>query len=310
MKKATQDLPAEAKCTRCQYQAVVRMPQHHANFCSDCFLLYFQKAVRRAMRHFNLSKDTKLMVAVSGGKDSLALWDVLNEVGYQTMGLHIHLGIEEFSEASIRTVESFALSRNLPCRCYSLQELTGFDLYQLQSATRRKMCSLCGTLKRQFLNRLTIREGFQVLAVGHNLDDEAGRLLGNLVRHREHYLEKQSPCLPSPHPRMPLRIKPLYRLEASEIQSYCHFRGVQFLSEKCPLSRGATSHFFKEALDELEMKMPGTKRDFLFGYLKRHKASAETEPFKTCKLCGEPAYSDTCSVCGLLASATEKVDRR
>ena len=34
-----------------------------------------------------------MLVAVSGGKDSLALWDVLIELGYQTTGLHLSLGI-------------------------------------------------------------------------------------------------------------------------------------------------------------------------------------------------------------------------
>jgi tRNA-5-methyluridine54 2-sulfurtransferase len=163
------------------------------------------------------------------------------------------------------------------------------------------MCSVCGLLKRQLLNRSTIREGFGALAVGHNLDDEAGRLLGNIVRHRNQYLKKQSPFLPSTHPRMPARLKPLYRLEASEILTYCNLKGIRYVARRCPLSRGATSHFFKEALDLLESRMPSTKRDFLFTYLDRHQVCQEEDPFLTCTRCGEPSHAQLCSVCTLLA---------
>lgn len=258
------------------------------------------------MKHFGHTAQIPLMVAVSGGKDSLALWDVLHALGYQTTGVHIHLGIDRFSESSLEAVERFARERNLPWTHRSIKELIGYDLFELQRRTRRKMCALCGMLKRHLLNRLCAHEGFRAIALGHNLDDEAGRLLGNLVRHRQQYLSKQYPYLPSTHPRLPAKLKPLYRLQASEIRTYCTLRTISFLDDPCPLSRGATSHFFRSALDQLESKMPGTKRDFLFGYLQRNKPDWESEPFATCRICGEPAYSDTCGVCNLLASMSKQ----
>lgn len=304
MTRTTSELPAGAKCTRCRARATIRMPQHHAIFCVDCFLFYFKNAVMRAMKHFRLPPDAPILVAVSGGKDSLALWHVLHDLGYATHGLHLSLGIEDFSEVSLAAVEAFALERGLPYTHYSLEELLEHDLYELRKYARRDMCSVCGLLKRQLLNRLTIREGFAHLAVGHNLDDEAGRLLGNLVRHRVQYLGKQHPFLPSTHPGLPAKLKPLYRLEASEILRYCELNGINPVALKCPLSNGATSHFFKEALDLLEEKMPGTKRDFLFTYLDRNKPQSERPAFVSCRRCGEPAHTDRCSICSLL----EKVE--
>lgn len=301
-------LPPGAKCKRCKGQASIPLPSHHANFCRECFLHYFHTGVSRAMKKFALPANAPLLVAVSGGKDSLAVWQVLHDSGYATRGLHIDLGIEGFSEASIEAVSNFAQKRNLPWIHYSLKEIFGYSIPEVRRTTRRKVCSLCGALKRRMLNRLAFKEGYEVLVTGHNLDDEAGRLLGNIVRNRFHYVEKHHPFLPSVHPRLPQKIKPLYRLESHEIRTYCRLMGITPLEEKCPLSRGATSHTFKEALNFLEGKMPGTKRDFLFCFFERNagRATEGLESMNSCKLCGDPSYNEVCSVCSIKRQLEER----
>lgn len=299
--------PEGTKCKRCRGQALFPLPSHNINLCADCLVHFFQTAVRRAMKKFPISKETPLLVAVSGGKDSLVVWEVLHDLGYITRGVHVDLGIDDFSEASAATVEQFAHIRNLPWNRYSLKDLLGYTIPEIQKRTRRKICSVCGFLKRQMLNRLCVQEGFRMLVTGHNLDDEAGRLLGNLVRHRSEYLEKQYPFMPSIHPRFPTKLKPLYRLEAYEIRAYCEVKGITPVETKCPFSRGATSHFFKEALNFLEAKMPGTKRDFLFTHFDQATPpTTASSPFETCRQCGEPAYGSVCSVCNLLNLLREK----
>ncbi|MEJ5301573.1 MAG: ATP-binding protein [Thermodesulforhabdaceae bacterium] len=291
-------LPAHARCTRCREKAVVHLPGHHANFCQDCFIVFFRNAVKRAMKIFPLTPRKIILVAVSGGKDSLALWSILTELGYSTHGIHIDLGIPGFSEASRTASEQFAQSRGLPLSVFELKKLMGYSLPEIKKRTRRIICSVCGILKRQFLNRLALMEGFSVIATGHNLDDEASRLLGNILRHKEIYLEKTYPFLPDLEGVMPARIKPLFRLESEEIRIYCHIKGISYFAEKCPFSRGATNHMFLEALQLLEDKMPGTKRDFLFGYLADKKPPQPEElPMKNCTLCGAISYQDVCTVC-------------
>ncbi len=277
------------------------MPGHNANFCSACFLHFFETALLRAMKKFGLPKETPLMVAVSGGKDSLAVWNALHELGYETKGLHVNLGIDDFSEASSAAVKKFAEQRNLPWVEYSLQEVFGHAIPEIKRRSRRSICSLCGGLKRQLFNRLTIAEGFSAMVSGHNLDDEAGRLLGNIVRNRHQYLEKQYPFLPSTHPRLPAKLKPLYRLEIHEIRTYCSLKGIEPLTAGCPFSRGATSHIFKEALDFLEKRMPGTKRDFLFSFVDRRSPDNAPKDLNACSQCGEPSFAGVCSVCNLKA---------
>ena len=55
-----------------------------------------------------------MLVAVSGGKDSLALWDVLIDEGYRTTGLYLDLGIFDYSVESRAKCEAFAATRDVP----------------------------------------------------------------------------------------------------------------------------------------------------------------------------------------------------
>jgi len=299
MPKTYTSLPKNAKCSRCRGRAEIALPSHHARFCPECFDQFFQKAVIRALKKLRVPVERPLMVAVSGGKDSLAAWDVLQRLGYPVTGLHLNLEIGDFSEASREAVQSFASLRHLDWSEYRLSEEFGYSLPEVQSRFKRKICSVCGRLKRQLFNRLTVREGFGTLVTGHNLDDEAGRLLGNLVGNRQEFVSKQHPFLPSPHPLIPAKLKPLYRVEIKEIRIYCELRGIEPVEATCPFSKGATSHTFKEALDFLEGRMPGTKRSFLFSYLQGKQPFESGGDFGTCKLCGYPAPYEICGLCSL-----------
>lgn len=294
------ELPPGAKCKRCKSRAEIRLPSHNTILCRECFIHYCRTAVSRAMEKFGISRDSNLLIAVSGGKDSLAVWDLLASLGYRTRGLHVYLGVPEFSDASAEAVRQYASPRGLPWVQYSLKDIFGWTVEEVRDRTRRSICSICGSMKRQYLNRLTVRKGYRAIVSGHNLDDEAGRLLGNILRHRSEYLDKQYPYLPSPHPLMPAKVKPLYRLESHELRTYCRVASIRPLSSPCPYSHGATSHVIKEALDFIENRMPGSKRDFLYSYL-RHKQPPATDPsgMKFCENCGEPAYFKVCSVCSL-----------
>jgi tRNA(Ile)-lysidine synthase TilS/MesJ len=85
------------KCRKCGGAAALELRRHNAAFCSPHFLEFFRKQVAEAVhRHQMFTREEKIMVAVSGGKDSLALWDVLIEDGYQTAGLYLDLGIFDY----------------------------------------------------------------------------------------------------------------------------------------------------------------------------------------------------------------------
>jgi tRNA(Ile)-lysidine synthase TilS/MesJ len=89
------------KCRSCRGPAVIEIRRHHAAFCTEHFFSMFRTQVEKAIRRFHMMEpDDRIIVAVSGGKDSLALWDVLLGLGYDVTGLFLGLGIGEYSDRS------------------------------------------------------------------------------------------------------------------------------------------------------------------------------------------------------------------
>ena len=164
------------KCTRCRAPAEINLRSHHAAFCRPCFIMYFQRQVERTIkRDLMFTPEERVLVAVSGGKDSLALWDVLLIQGYHTSGLYLDLGISDYSTHSREKVERFAAERDVPLRIVPLAE-EAVPVPTAARFTNRVPCAACGLMKRHFFDRYAIEGDFQVLATGHNLDDEAARL--------------------------------------------------------------------------------------------------------------------------------------
>ena len=100
------------KCRKCGKGAALELRRHNAAFCAPDFLEFFRNQVREAIRrHRMFTREESVLVAVSGGKDSLALWDVLIDDGYRTTGLYLDLGIFDYSRESKAKCEAFAARR-------------------------------------------------------------------------------------------------------------------------------------------------------------------------------------------------------
>ncbi|HWM78224.1 MAG TPA: tRNA 2-thiocytidine biosynthesis TtcA family protein, partial [Methylomirabilota bacterium] len=186
------------KCRKCGGQAVLELPRHNAAFCSADFQEFFRKQVAEAVRkHKMFSREESILVAVSGGKDSLALWDVLIETGYETAGLYLDLGIFDYSVESKAKCEAFAAARGQKLIVERVADAMGAPIPEVQKATRRPTCSACGLSKRYLMNRAAVEHGYPVIATGHNLDDEAAVLFGNVLHWQMDPLSRQSPALAS-----------------------------------------------------------------------------------------------------------------
>jgi len=301
------------KCKRCRGKAEVQLRQHNCAFCRGCFIAFFQRQVQRAIENERMfTPQEAVLVAVSGGKDSLALWDVLIDLGYQTAGVHLDLGIGEYSRGSTARTEAFAQRRSQRLVTVALDD-EGAAVPTLAAFTRRPACAACGTAKRHYFDRVAIEEGFPVLATGHNLDDEAARLMGNVMRWRVDHLAKQSPVLEATHARFVRKVKPLFRISEYETAVYAFFRGIDYIIDECPNSVGATQLLYKDALNRLEAAMPGTKLSFVQEFLRAGRsafATATAGPPQTCERCGMPSFAAVCSFCSLVREVETKRARR
>lgn len=295
------------KCKRCGGKARVQLRHHNAAFCQPCFVFFFQRQVQRTIEHEHMfTLEDRILVAVSGGKDSLALWDVLATLGYQTTGLHLSLGIGDYSRDSAEKTKAFAEARGLALLTVDLEE-SALAIPVLARATRRPACATCGLSKRHHFDAVAAQNDFRVVATGHNLDDEAARLLGNVMRWQRGYLSKQKPVLEPNHPKFARKVRPLFRLTEYETAVYAFLRKIEYVVEECPNAEGASQLVYKDALNRIEAVMPGSKLGFVQEFLKSAQPLFEQEdlpPPETCSTCGMPSWGVTCSYCGLTARAT------
>ena len=129
-------------------------------------------------------------------------------------------------------------------------------------------CSACGLSKRHLFDEAARDGGYDVVVTGHNLDDEAAVLFGNVLHWQTDYLGRQLPVLPA-RDGFPRKVKPLVRLGEREMAAYCVLRGIDYIVEECPMAAGNKHLGYKEALNAIEAQSPGTKHDFYFGFLAR-----------------------------------------
>jgi tRNA-5-methyluridine54 2-sulfurtransferase len=291
------------KCRRCKAPALIDVRRHNAAFCADCFVRHCQEQVRRAIDGFDMIQPgERVLMAVSGGKDSLGAWELLIDLGYETDGLYLGLGIGEYSDSSGRYTREFAATRGLKLLEVDIPAEYGFDIETAAATVRRPPCGACGLSKRHLFNQAALDGGYDVVATGHNLDDEAAVLFGNVLRWDAAYLGRQYPVLPAA-PGFVRKVKPLVRLSEREMAAYCVIRGIDYIVEECPMAEGNRHLAYKEALNTLEQKSPGAKANFLFSFLERaHErfaADAEQErgELTPCTVCGSPTPGEICAFC-------------
>jgi len=287
------------------------MPQHRLKLCAEHFCQWIPDMVERTIKKYGMfNRDERVLVAVSGGKDSLALWDVLIRLGYQTEGVYIHLGIghEGYSDVSQQRAEAFAARyEGLPLRIVNVSETYGAAIPDLARTGRgQRMCSACGLVKRHIMNRIAYEGGYAAIATGHNLDDEAAVLMQNTLRWQTGYLRRQAPVLPSVHPRLARKVKPLVHLYERETAAYALLQEIEFVEQECPYSVDAKTIFYKELLNRLERRSSGAKLAFYLRFLQAKKEEGmfvEEEPeeeYQTCTRCGQPTMAvGLCSFCRL-----------
>ncbi|HNT23013.1 MAG TPA: ATP-binding protein [Anaerolineales bacterium] len=300
------------KCDKCGGKAVFHMRHHKLALCQADYLAWLPQQVERAIEKYKMfSHQDRLLVAVSGGKDSLSLWDILHKLGYAVDGLYISLGIDggvNYSAESRRLSEQFAGSRGLHLHVVDVAAEYGAGIPQIAERAQRgrgKACSVCGLAKRHIMNRVARQGGYQVLATGHNLDDEAAVLFGNTLTWAGSYLLRQGPVLEARDEGLVRKVKPLCRIYEREMAAYAWLGGIEYIYDECPFAVGATSLYYKDLLNQLESERPGAKLNFYLSFLRAKAAglfSPDADPDRpllhTCPACGQPTTAPgECTFC-------------
>jgi uncharacterized protein (TIGR00269 family) len=302
------------KCSKCGGTAVINMRQHRLRLCAEHMVEWFVTTTQRTIDTFGMfGPDDQVLVAVSGGKDSLALWDVLLRLGYQAQGMYIDLGIDEqigYSHRSLEKCRKFVQEHQpgAVLQVVDIGEEYGQTIPDLARTSRRgrgKPCAVCGLVKRHIMNRVARDGGFTAIATGHNLDDEVAVLMQNTLHWQTGYLARQAPVLEE-QGGLARKVKPFVRLYERETAAYALVQGIDYIYDECPFAKGATTNFYKGLLNQLELNSPGAKQQFYLQFLRARDAGkvrfAELEQLELhpCLRCSQPTTAgDLCAFCRL-----------
>lgn len=303
------------KCNLCGGKAVINVRQHKLGLCAQDFLEWVPRQVQLHIEKYKMfGRDDRVLAAVSGGKDSLSLWDILWRLGYAVDGLYIGLGIQGeagYSAKSRQLTEQFAADRGLKLAVVSVEDEYGETVPEVARRTHRgreKPCSVCGVTKRHVMNRIARDGGYDVLVTGHNLDDEAAVLFGNTMTWLPTHLSRQSPVLEADRPGLARKAKPLCRMYERDMAAYALLRGIEYIYEECPYSVGSRTIYYKEILNKMENDRPGAKLSFYLSFLQAKEngmfaaqADGRAEYVHACPTCGQPTSAPgECAFCRMM----------
>lgn len=303
-------------CTLCgRNEAVFGRSYSGENLCGRCFCKTVEDRVRKTISRYEmLGPKGRIMVAVSGGKDSVTLLHILSKIeeAFPDVVLcagTVDEGIREYRDEALKIAEGNCRKLGVEHVVASFKELFGYGLDEIVELIRRRgesgltPCSYCGVLRRKALNMLAREAGVDKLVIAHSLDDEAQTMLLNVVHGDPMRIARSKPVLDVVHPKFVQRVKPLCMVPEKEVVFYAYLKGIKFQSIPCPYAQTALRNDIRTMLNRMEHKHAGTLFT-VFNSIEKIRpaleASAEEVKLQDCRLCGEPTVGDLCRACQLL----------
>jgi len=277
------------------------------NLCEECFVKFVERKVERTLKKYDMiGRGDKLLVALSGGKDSSALLHIIKGLApdIKLTCLHIDLGIEGFSERCRHKAEELAGQEGVELEVVKLKDILGRTMSEL-ALRHRKVCSPCGLARRYILNYHGNLRGATKIATGHNLDDVLAVLWDLYVAGDLLEAVKLQPVTRLMHPKALPRIKPLIELTDFELKAYVDAKALPYSPAQCPFGRESKLNKRKKLIDVIESMRPSFKHTFLKAHIKRVSPllspllSSRTTDWKSCTRCGMPSKGEVCGMCRL-----------
>lgn len=313
------------KCTFCKQDAIYVRPYDKSALC----IVHFnEKIIRRVQktitRYKMFERKGRIAVGVSGGKDSIALLDVLTKVEHKfpeskIVAITIDEGIEGYREEGMKFAKKHVERLDLEHHVFSFKKDFGYDLDEIirilgERGKEREYgaCSYCGILRRKLLNLAAREVGANVIATGHNLEDEAETILLNVIRGDTLQLGRLDPHPRKIHESLIPRAKPFRLTPQAEIVMYCYINDLEYQEIQCPYAieafRGTVRDFIFKTQEKQPMLCFSIVRgqDKIRPILQTVKA---TKTLQNCQKCGDATKNNLCKSCWL-KEKIENIEKR
>jgi len=304
-------------CSFCgRREAVFIRAYSGEKLCKKCFCTSIENRVRATIAEYDMLKfDDKLLVAVSGGKDSVGLLHVLARIEKNfpkatLLAVSIDEGIKGYRDEALQIVAENCSLLGVEHHVLSFKELFGLQLDEIVqkaekilSGERLSACAYCGVLRRRALDLATKQLKADVLVLGHNLDDVVQTFLLNVAHGDVDRLARFGAVSENKGGMFVRRVRPFCLVPERETAFYAYLRGIRFQSIVCPYASDALRNDIRFWLNKLEQRHAGS----LFTVFRSFEKIGAVMPwdkkrFNVCRGCGEPCTEgkNTCMVCEFL----------
>ncbi len=270
-------------CNKCDERAVLLKPR----LCKKHFIAYFEGKVFEEIEKENISGE--ITVACSGGKDSTTILFLLHKFGVKVKALAVNEGIKGYRDASLESLKKFCSDLGVELEVFSFKNEFGKTLDEIMRV-KNHSCKYCGVLRRNLLNK----HATNLLATGHNLDDESQAAFMNLVSGRKELFPGGKKEIKN----LVRRIKPLKYCTEKEVMTYSFLKNFPVDFNECPNLKNSQREKIRDLLNSIEVEKPGTKENILrrFESINIKKDGK----IKFCRICNNPTRREVCNACNII----------
>ncbi len=293
-------------CSKCKKPAVTYIRYNGTHLCSEHFIQYFEKRVKKDIKkQGKTEKNSRIAVAVSGGKDSIVALHVIHDIfskrsNIEIFAITVDEGIKGYRDKSLKHAVNNSKNLGVEHHLIRFRDVIGFTMDEIASKKDELgECSYCGVFRRLCLNQKAKELRVDRLVTGHNLDDMSQSILMNFVNSDLKKLARLGPHK-KVQPGLVPRVLPLRTIPEKENALYAIIKNLEFHDAECPYSTRALRGYFREIIDNLEYQNPGTRHSILNSYDSIKDLLLERYPpvsLNKCQDCGEPTSQELCKTC-------------
>lgn len=216
-----------------------------------------------------LQENDSVLVAVSGGADSMALLDLLSQhIWHYAENINLHavyvdLGFGDRAEERCQAIQAYCDRLRVNVKIAR----TDIGPYAHSDANRERPCFLCSRMKRKKIFETAEELGCQKIVFGHHKDDVIETLMINMIWGRE--ISTMVPNLAVFQGKYHV-LRPMVYIEEELVKKFCAERNTPIIEQDCPTDGHSKRQFVKEWLAELEGEIKGAKEN-IFASMKRVK---------------------------------------
>ena len=264
--------------------------------------------VKQTLKKIKLSKKDKILVALSGGKDSVTTAYFLKKLGYNVEGLHIDLGMGDYSKRCLNAVRTLCNDLGIKLHVYDIKKEMGNSMCYIRTSIQSKQkkgtiknCAICGVIKKWVLNKQARKLGFDKIATGHNHDDEAQTFLMNVLKGAVRLSANTGPITRNVSDKKFItRIKPLFYVLEDDVRKFTKKKKLPVVYEGCPCLIDS----YRKSVREFMNGLPGKDKLNIiknFEMVLPKIESLKKGKINYCEVCGEPARGKICRKCKLFS---------